>query len=116
MVDLRNIPADETPKRLDNIEEEERRGQKSSKPLAVDLKHVSLQAVAKSLQLTGGFTLPASDSKLDGAKSGGAFAKPKEALLLALSDLQCNDWEVGWWGQVFMPTLHPLVSRPLISA
>ena len=109
MVDLRNIPTDESPKRLDNIEEEERRSQKSSKPLAVDLKHASLQAVAKSLQLTGAFTLPASDSKIDGAKSGGAFAKPKEALLLALSDLQCNDWEVGW-ANFASTCCHPLLS------
>ena len=112
MVDLRNIPADETPKRLDNIEEEERRSQKSSKPLTVDLKHASLQAVAKSLQLTGGFTLPASDSKIDGAKSGGAFAKPKEALLLALSDLQCNDWEVSQLRHLQTSALKECIGRP----
>ena len=105
MVDLRNISAaDENPERLDNIEEEENRGQRSSEPRAVNLKQKSLQALSQSFELRGGSTLPP-DPSLDEGKHGGAFAKPKEALLLALSDLQCNDWEVNL-GQVSIPACY----------
>ena len=96
MVDIRNIPApDENSKQrlLDNIEEEENREQRSSGPNAVDLKEKSLKALSQSLELTG--VQPTTDPSIDEEKCGGAFAKPKEALLLALSDLQCNDWEVN---------------------
>ena len=105
MVDLRNIPPDENPeRRLDNIEEEETRGQWSSESRPVDLKQKSLQALAQSLELRGVSSLPP-DPRLDEGKHGGAFAKPKEALLLALSDLQCNDWEVNL-GQVSIPACY----------
>ena len=105
MVDLRNISAaDENPERLDNIEEEENTGQRSSEPRAVNLKQKSLQALSQSFELRGSSTLP-SDPRLDEGKLGGAFAKPKEALSLALSDLQCNDWEVKL-GQVFIPDFY----------
>ena len=105
MVDLRHLPPDENPeRRLDNIEEEETRGQRSLESRAVDLKQKSLQALAQSLESRGVSTLPPGPS-LDEGKHGGAFAKPKEALLLALSDLQCNDWEVNL-GQVFIPACY----------
>ena len=105
VVDLRNLPPDENPeRRLDNIEEEENGGQRSSESRAVDLKQKSLQALAQSLESRGVPTLPPGPS-LDEGKHGGAFAKPKEALLLALSDLQCNDWEVNL-GQVFIPACY----------
>ena len=57
------------------------------------------------------FTL-AFDPKLDEAKSGGAFAKPKEALLLALSDLQCNDWEVSQLRHLQTSALKECIGRP----
>ena len=98
MVDLRNIPPpDENSEHqlLDNIEEEENRGQRGSGPKTVDLKQKSLHALAQSLELRGDTTVQPPDPSIDEGKCGGAFAKPKEALLLALSDLQCNDWEVN---------------------
>ena len=96
MVDLRNIPAldENTEQRLlDNIEEEENRGQRSSGPNSLDLKQKSLKELSQSLGMTS--SVQPQDPSIDEAKCGGAFAKPKEALLLALSDLQCNDWEVN---------------------
>ena len=109
MVDLRHLPPDENPeRRLDNIEEEETRGQRSSESRPVDLKQKSLQALAQSLESRGVSALPPGPS-LDEGKHGGAFAKPKEALLLALSDLQCNDWEVNLYSSLL------LVSNPTHS-
>ena len=69
----------------------------------MDLKQKSLKELSQSLEMTS--SVQPQDPSIDEAKCGGAFAKPKEALLLAVSDLQCNDWEVKL-GQVFIPDFY----------
>ena len=78
----------------------------------MDLKQKSLQALVQSLELAGGFTVTPPDPNLEKGKSG-AFAKPKEALLLALSDLQCNDWEVSSLGHLLLSSDSSLCSESM---